>query len=383
MKITIIGSAHPLRGGLATYNERLAREFLNEDDDVKIETFKLQYPSILFPGKTQLSDSPKPKDLNIDISVNSVNPFNWLKIGRKIKKQEPDLIIIKFWIPFMAPCFGTIARIAKKNKKSKIITIIDNIIPHEKRPGDFLLSKYFVNSIDGFISMSKSVQEDLLKFDKNKPRELTPHPLFDNFGTVLSKKDALETLKLEIGYKYMLFFGFIRDYKGLDILLDALSNDWFAKNKVKLIVAGEFYNNPEKYHTIIREKNLGDRIIMHNNFISNEMVNLYFSAAEIVVQPYKTATQSGVTQIGYHFNKPMLVTNVGGLAEIIPDKKVGYVVQPNGDAIAEALIDFFENDRKAEFEKNILEEKKKYSWDKMTQKIKSVYQKILENDNQK
>ncbi len=381
MNITIVGSAHPLRGGLATYNERLARELRNEGDEVKIETFKLQYPSILFPGKTQLSDSPKPKDLNIDISVNSVNPFNWLKIGRKIKKQGPDLIIIKFWIPFMAPCFGTIARIAKKNKKSKIITIIDNIIPHEKRPGDFLLSKYFVNSIDGFISMSKSVQEDLLKFDKNKPRELTPHPLFDNFGTVLSKKDALEALKLDIDYRYMLFFGFIRDYKGLDILLDALSNDWFTKNKVKLIVAGEFYNDPEKYHTIIQGKNLGDRIIMHNNFISNEMVNLYFSAAEIVVQPYKTATQSGVTQIGYHFNKPMLVTNVGGLAEIIPDKKVGYVVEPNGEAIAEALIDFFENERKAEFEKNILEEKKKYSWDKMTQKIKSVYQKILENDN--
>ncbi|WP_372934674.1 glycosyltransferase [Mariniphaga sediminis] len=383
MKIVIVGSAHPLRGGLATYNERLATELINEGHDVKIETFKLQYPSILFPGKTQYSDSPKPENLNIHVSVNSINPFNWLKIGRKIKKDKPDLLINKFWIPFMAPCLGTIARIAKRNKKTRVITIIDNIIPHEKRPGDYILSKYFANSVDGFISMSKSVQDDLLKFDQTKPRELTPHPLFDNFGEILDRNAALKALKLDTNFKYMLFFGFIRDYKGLDILLEALSDGWFTKNKVKLIVAGEFYNDPEKYHDIIREKNLEDQLIMHNDFISNEKVNLYFSAADIVVQPYKTATQSGVTQIGYHFNKPMLVTNVGGLAEIIPDQKVGYVVEPNGDAIAKALIDFFENNRKAEFEKNILEEKKKYSWDKMTAKIQSVYQKILENDHQK
>jgi len=383
MKITIVGSAHPLRGGLATYNERLALQFINEGHEVKIETFKLQYPALLFPGKTQYSDSPKPEQLDIEVSVNSVNPLNWLKVGNKIKKQGPDLVIIKFWIPFMAPCFGTIAKIIKKNKKTKVICIIDNIIPHESRPGDYLLAKYFVNNVDGFISMSKSVKEDLLKFDKVKPRELTPHPLFDNFGEILDRDDAIDKLQLDKSYRYMLFFGFIRDYKGLDILLEAITNKWFEKNKIKLIVAGEFYNNPEKYHKFIEENQLKDSLILHNDFISNEKVNLYFSAADIVVQPYKSATQSGVTQIGYHFNKPMLVTNVGGLAEIIPHGKIGYVVEPNGDAILSALTDFFENNRKTEFEKNILEEKKKYSWDKMTEKIDLVYKKIVDDDNKK
>lgn len=382
MKITIIGSAHPFRGGLATYNERLAQEFRDEGHNVTIETFRLQYPSILFPGKTQYSDSPKPEKLNIIISVNSVNPFNWIKVGRRIKKHKPDLVIVKFWIPFIAPSLGTISRIIRKNKVTKVIAILDNIVPHESRPGDFVLSKYFVNSVDAFISMSKSVQDDLFKFDKFKPRELTPHPLFDNFGKKLNREDALNTLNFDSNYRYMLFFGFIRDYKGLDILLEALADNWFKENPVKLIVAGEFYNNPEQYHKLIADYNLADRLELHNDFISNEKVNLYFSAADIIVQPYKTATQSGVTQIGYHFNKPMLVSNVGGLAEIIPDGKVGYVVKPEGKAIAKALIDFFDNNRKAEFEKNIVVEKEKYSWDKMTSKILSVYNKTFENDNQ-
>ena len=153
MKIVIIGSAHPYRGGLASYNERLAKEFLVQGDDIAIETFKLQYPSFLFPGKSQYSDSPKPTDIQIFISVNSINPFNWLKIGRRIKKEAPDLVIFKYWLPFMAPCFGSIARLISSNKKTKIITIVDNIIPHESRIGDTSLSKYFTKSIHCYISL--------------------------------------------------------------------------------------------------------------------------------------------------------------------------------------------------------------------------------------
>ncbi len=381
--IVIIGAAHPYRGGLATYNELLAKQLIKENHHVTIETFSLQYPSILFPGKNQFSPSQAPKNLKINRSVNSINPFNWIKIGRKIKKQQPDIIIIKYWIPYMAPCLGTIARIIRSNKKTKVIVIADNIIPHETRLGDALLSKYFVKSVDGFITMSKSVQDDLSTFDDTKPRLLSPHPLFNNFGDIISREDALQQLQLDPAYRYLLFFGFIRDYKGLDWLLQSLSYQWFKDHAVKLIVAGEFYVDAQKYLDIIEQNNLQDKVVLHTDFIPNEKVNLYFCAADMVVQPYKTATQSGVTQIAYHFNKPMLVTHVGGLSEIVPHGKIGYVVDCNVDAIADALIDFFENNKQAQFVKNVEEEKKKYSWQNMTEAIQEVYNKTIKDDNKK
>src|SRR4051812_440101 len=209
MKVTILGSAYPLRGGLAAYNERLATEFLKEGDEVKIVTFSLQYPEFLFPGTTQYSSLPKPQNLNIDVAVNSVNPLNWIKVGRKIKKDKPDLLIVKFWLPFMAPCLGTICRLVKKNNHTKIISILDNIIPHEKRFGDTSLTQYFVNSVDAFIAMSDSVYNDLSEFDTKKPRLLNPHPLFDNYGEAIPKSEALQQLNLESSKKYILFFGLI------------------------------------------------------------------------------------------------------------------------------------------------------------------------------
>lgn len=373
LKIKLLGTAYPFRGGLASFNERLIEEFINEQEDASIETFKLQYPNFLFPGKTQYSSSPKPSNIPIDVTVNSVNPFNWIKIGRKIKKEEPDILIIKFWLPFMAPCFGTIARIAKKNKKTRVISILDNVVPHEKRPGDKLLAKYFVNSVDAFVGMSKSVLEDLNQFDSSKPREYNPHPLFDNFGEKVPREEALKHLQLPQGDKYILFFGFIRDYKGLDLLIDAFSDCRFRDQGIKLIIAGEYYNNEEQYTEQIKKLNLQGDIILKNEFIPNEDVRYYFGAADIVAQPYKNATQSGVTQIGYHFEKPMLVTNVGGLAELVPHNKIGYVVNPDPKSIADSLLNFFDSDNSSNFIENILEEKKKFSWDKMTQTIKKLY----------
>lgn len=374
--IKIIGSAYPYRGGLAAYNERLAREFIAQGYQVEIETFSLQYPGILFPGKTQYADWDAPKGLAIRKSVNSVNPINWLKVGNRIKKEKPDLVIFKYWLPFMAPCFGTIIRRIKKNKHTKVICIADNIIPHEKRPGDNLLTNYFMKSIDGMVAMSKSVLNDIDHFRTDLPRALCPHPLFDNFGEKLPQKQAKELLHLEKGQNYMLFFGFIRDYKGLDILLKAMDDERLKKLPVKLIVAGEFYSKPDPYLQLLEELNLKERVVLHTDFIPDTEVNRFFSAADIVVQPYKSATQSGVTQIGYHFEKPMLVTNVGGLSEIIPDQKIGYVVNPNERAIAEAIVDFYNNKRQQEFEENILEEKKKFSWSNMVNAIGSVFQKI-------
>lgn len=375
-KVVLVGTAHPFRGGLASYNERLIKEFNDLGNEASIETFTLQYPNFLFPGKTQYSDSPKPKNITINESVSSINPFNWIKIGRKIRKQKPDYLIFKFWLPFMGPCFGTIARIAKKNKITKVISIIDNIIPHEKRIGDKVLSNYFVKPIDGFVAMSHSVLDDLNTFDSKKPKLYNPHPLFDNFGELISREQALKNIGLDPAFNYILFFGFVRDYKGLDLLLDAFADERFRKTNIRLIVAGEYYNNQDKYDEQIKRLNLSEYLVLKNDFIPNEEVKDYFCAADIIAQPYKNATQSGVTQIGYHFEKPMLVTNVGGLAELIPHNKVGYVVEPNSKEIADSLLSFYEENKKEEFEINVRNEKEKFSWKKMVETINTLAEKI-------
>lgn len=371
MKIIILGTAHPYRGGLAVYNERLAHQFQEEGHDVEIYTFTLQYPNFLFPGKTQYSSEPAPKDLKIVRKVHSCNPFNWIKVGIEIARKAPDMLIIKFWLPFMAPCQGTIARIARSNKKTKVITILDNLIPHEARIGDKPFAKYFCGAVDGFLAMSKSVLTDIDIFDKKKPRVFSPHPLYDNFGDTVSRDEACSKLNLDPTKKNLLFFGLIRDYKGLDWLIESFARSVACKSgDVKLIVAGEFYNNGEKY--IEQAKNLGinDQIVWHTEFVPDSEVRYFFGAADLIVQPYKTATQSGVTQIAYHFEKPMLVTKVGGLAEIVPDGKVGYSVNPDIDAITVAIDDFCKNQR--DFTEGIKEEKQKYSWKVMSQKLQKL-----------
>jgi len=372
MKVLILGTSHPYRGGIAAFNERLAKQFQDQGHEVIIYTFTLQYPSFIFPGKTQYSSDKKPDKLNIKRKVNSINPLNWIKIGHEIKRMAPDLVIIKFWIPSMAPCLGTISRIIRKNKHTKIISVLDNIIPHEKRLGDRTLASYFVSSVDGFVAMSESVLKDVNAFDQNKPSILSPHPLYDNFGPKMSKDEAAKKLNLPKDDKYMLFFGFIRDYKGLELLLRSYADKRFRNTNIKLIVAGEFYNNSEKYFKLEKELGLAGRILWHNNFIPDNEVRYYFNLADIIVQPYISATQSGVTQIAYHFEKPMLVTKVGGLAEIVPDGKVGYVVEKDPNEISEKLLDFFKNDREQEFKTGILREKTKYSWDNMTKAILSI-----------
>jgi glycosyltransferase involved in cell wall biosynthesis len=372
LKIVLIGSAYPLRGGLATFNERLIREYRANGADASIYTFSLQYPSLLFPGKTQKSTEPPPENLPIYVKVNSINPFNWINIGLELKKQNPDLVIVKFWMPFMAPCFGTICRIIKGNKHSRIITIIDNLIPHERRPGDRMLSAYWIGSVDGCVAMSKSVLDDLESFDAEKPKLFCPHPLYDNFGDPVSKPEALKRLQLDPGFSYVLFFGFIRDYKGLDLLLEAFADERLRQMNIKLLVAGEFYCDPAPYLEIIAKRRLDDLVIMSNDFIPDSQVLNYFCAADLVVQPYKSATQSGVTQIAYHFNKPMIITNVGGLAEFMPHEKVGYVVNPVPNEISEAIVRFYRENKETDFSANASVEKQKYSWKNMTDAIDKV-----------
>ena len=374
--VKIIGPAYPYRGGIATTTERLAQEFASMGIKVDVETFTLQYPSILFPGKTQYNNKPAPQGISIRRSINSINPLNWILVGRRIKAECPDLVIIRYWLPFLAPCLGTIAGLARGNGHTRIICLADNIIPHEHRPGDRLLTNYFVQRIDGLIAMSRSVLKESKSFRGNLPLGFCPHPIFDNYGEKLPVDMAKQKLGLDPTFNYLLFFGFIRDYKGLDLLLQAFADERLRKFPVKLLVAGEYYSSPEPYLQLIQEKNLSEFVVLRTDFIPDHEVNLYFSAADMVVQPYKTATQSGVTQIGYHFEKPMLVTNVGGLSEIIPDGKIGYVVEPDSKSIADALVDFYESERGELFSKNVVEEKKKFSWSNLVNTFWSVYEQI-------
>jgi len=331
MKIISVGPAYPYRGGLASFNDRLTQQFSAEGHDIEIFTFRLQYPKFLFPGKTQYTEGPPPDNIKITRKINSINPINWITTGLNIKREKPDILLIRFWLPFMGPCFGTIARIAKSNMHTSVICIFDNVIPHEKRTGDKAMTMYFTKSIDGAIVMSQTVFDELNAFNKKIPVKLSPHPLFDNYGLPVGRKKALAELKLDDENSYLLFFGFIRAYKGLDLLIEAFSDKRLRNRKLKLIIAGEFYEDKTPYED----------------------------------------------QIAFYFEKPMLVTDVGGLREIVPDGKCGYVVKPEPEFIAEALLDFFDNDRKELFTAGVKREKEKFSWEKMTQAIVEVYKLTL------
>ena len=372
-KVIIIGPAHPLRGGgITTFNERLARQFMLEGFDTSIYSFSLQYPSFLFPGKSQYSDEPAPTGITIHTQINSINPLNWISVGRQLKKMKPDIVVVRYWIPLMGPCLGTILRILKKNKHTKIICIADNIVPHEKRIGDKMFTHYFVKPVDAFITMSENVMNDLRLFVKTKPAKLVAHPLYDNFGEIISKENAREHLKINKTDKIILFFGFIRKYKGLDILLDALklitTNNKAATTNLKLLIAGEFYEDKKIYQDQINILSTSGNLILHTSFIPDSEVKYYFCAADVVIQPYRSATQSGVTPLAYHFEIPMIVTNVGGLPALVPDNKAGLVAEPDINSIAQKIIEYFEKGENY-FLPHLLEEKKKFSWTKMLETI--------------
>lgn len=361
MHILIVGPAHPLRGGIAALNERLAKALQAEGHKVEILSFAYQYPDFLFPGTSQRSDAPPPENLLIHSELHSLKPLNWWRVGNRYAARHYELAIFRFWIPFMAPCLGTVARCLRKTN-TPVVAIADNIIPHEKRIGDTLMTRYFLSACDAFLTMSRAVLQDLRRFEPSKPAVYSPHPLYDSYGSPLSKQEARQRLGLATDARIVLFFGLIRAYKGLDILLEAMADERLATRRVQLLIAGEPYENLNKYTSLITQLNLQSRIIAHWHFIPQHEVATYFCAADIVAQPYKTATQSGVTQIAYYFERPMLVTNVGGLAEIVPHGKVGYVTPVHPRAVADALVDFYDHQRQAQFQTCIAQEKQKYDW---------------------
>ena len=373
MKITILGPAHPYRGGLASIMEIMARTFQRRGDEVDIKTFTLQYPSLLFPGESQTVATPPPADLRICRCVNTMNPLNWVRVGRRIRRERPDFVLMKYWTPFMAPCFGTIARIARGNGHTKVLCQIDNVEPHEHHLTDKPFNRYYLHSVDGFVYMSEQVHSELRAYS-DAPALFSPHPLFENFGERVERSEACVRLGLDPANRYVLFFGLIRDYKGLDLLLDA----WAQLRRAgrtegrRLIVAGEFYTAREPYLNRIADNGLQDEVLLHDRFIPDDE-KYYFSAADFVVQPYKTATQSGVTQIAYQFCVPMVVTKVGGLAEIVPDGRVGYVCEPTPEGVAGAIERMYEGDTLQRFRENCVEERRRFSWEEMCSRITELY----------
>lgn len=377
-KIVIVGSAHPLRGGIATFVERLAAFLQEQGHEVIIYSYSLQYPNFLFPGKSQYADTKAPENLKIQTVINSVNPLNWIQVGRMLKKEVPDLVISKFWLPFFGPCLGTIFRIARRNRHSKMIAILDNVIPHEKRPGDKAFARYFLKANHGFVTMSKEVLSDLNSFALPQPSIFTYHPLYDVYGDAVEKKEARTVLGLPQGYHYLLFFGFIRKYKGLELLLEAMADPRIREANVRLIVAGEFYEDASPYQAKIEQLGIADLLELRTDFIPNDQVRYYFSAADVVVQPYLSATQSGISQIAYFFEKPMIVTDVGGLPEIVPNEKVGYVCPVNAEAITNQILEIINPEVQEKMIAGIKEEKKKFEWSYFVNAIFELFKKTKE-----
>ncbi|MDO6431470.1 glycosyltransferase [Flavitalea sp. BT771] len=372
--VIILGPAHPLRGGgLTTFNHRLAKAFLQEGYDCRIYSFSLQYPSFLFPGSSQYTDEPAPEGLTIHSRVNSINPLNWWLVGEELRRLRPDIIVVRYWLPFMGPALGTILRRVRRNKHTRIIALTDNIIPHERRPGDIPFTRYFLKSCDAFITMSEKVMQDLRLFEKDKPALQVPHPLYDNFGEPIPLTAARailreKGLKAEENDRILLFFGFIRKYKGLDLLLEAMADERIRAAGIKLLVAGEFYEDERVYREQIERLGIRDRLLLRTDFIPDQDVKYYLCAADAVVQPYRNATQSGVTPLAYHFGKPMIVTNVGGLPALVPHERVGLVVQPEAAALADGMLRFYELGAD-HFIPHLREEKEKYSWSKLVENI--------------
>jgi D-inositol-3-phosphate glycosyltransferase len=370
MKIVLIGPAHPLRGGIAKFNERLARQFQTSGDEAEIVTFRLQYPDFLFPGKTQYTDAPPPEGLRIRVWLNSVNPFNWLKIGLRLRRERPDLIVCRYWLPFMGPCLGTVLRLARSNGHTRTVGFCDNVLPHEKRPGDRWFTRWFAGSCDRFVTLSRHVAEELRPFSGTKAVAVADHPVYDTYGEPAPLAESLRELGLPQEKKYILFFGFIRKYKGLDLLLRAMSDPRLADRGIHLVVAGEFYSDRQELDQLVGQLGIADRLHFYADYIPDEKVRYFFGAAQLVVQPYRSASQSGISQLAYHFGTPMLVTNVGGLPEAVEEDRTGMICEPTPESLAEGIDSFFAHDKHDRLRAGVWAARDRFSWSYLAEVIK-------------
>jgi glycosyltransferase involved in cell wall biosynthesis len=379
MNIVLIGTAYPLRGGIAHYIGLLYR-YLSREHSVTVVTFSRQYPKFLFPGKTQEETGDPGVPLESRVWIDSINPFNWIRSGFRVRRLNADLIIFKFWMPFFAPCYGVIAAIARWNRRTRTMFICDNVIPHERRPGDKFLTQFAFRFIDAYVVQSRAVERDLALWKRDPLTAYLPHPVYEIFGDEMDRAEARRRLAsinpaLDLGpdAKVVLFFGYVRDYKGLDVLIDAMPRI-LERHDVTALVVGEFYNNEQQYRDQVAKLGLEQRVLFHADYVPNEQVAAFFSAADVVTLPYHSATQSGIIQIAYNFHRPVICTDVGGLGEVVIDGTTGFVTPPKQPAaFADAVCRFYDEGLRERFRANVMEEKKKYSWDYMTAGIMELY----------
>lgn len=367
MKIALLSTFYPYRGGIAQFNASVYKE-LEKEHEVKAFTFSVQYPGFLFPGETQyVTEADKAIQIDSHRVLNTINPLSYLSAARQIKKFQPDLLIMKYWMSFFGPSLGYVA--GSLNKKCKVITVLDNVIPHEKRFFDTAFTKYFLKRNTGFVSMSHSVTADLISLQPDARYVYLPHPLYDHFGAKINKLAAQSLLGLKPGKKTLLFFGIIRKYKGLDMLLQAFEK---LDDTYQLVIAGEAYDDFEKYQQLIDSSPLKNNIFLFNRYIGDEEVPVFFSAADVCVLPYRSATQSGITSISYHFELPLVATRVGGLHEIVKHKETGIIADAcEPGLIAQALRDYFSNNQPEKFCANIRKLKEELSWKNFANKLVS------------
>lgn len=369
MKIAFLSPFYPFRGGIAQFSDSLYLA-LAKDNKVKAFTFTRQYPKLVFPGKTQyVSESDSNRDIHAEEVLDSINPLSYYKTAKEILKFKPELVLISYWMPFFAPAFGKIAGLLRR-KGVKVIAILHNVIAHEKRPGDVSLTKYFFKKCDGFMILNKSSEKDLLKLMPNAEYIIHPHPLYDHYGTKIDPSEARKQLNIPLEKKVILFFGFIRDYKGLDLLIESmkdLSDDYL------LLAAGEVYGDFKKYDRLIDKLNLRNKVKPEIRYIPETEIPLFFSASDVCVLPYRSATQSGIVGIAYHFDLPVIVTNTGGLGESVEDNKTGLIVNKiSHEQLAMAIKKYSDEGLKEKFIPNIRDYKTKHSWDAFAEKMISL-----------
>jgi glycosyltransferase involved in cell wall biosynthesis len=370
MHCIIIGTAYPLRGGIAHYNALLASE-LAKRHKVETITFSRQYPEFLFPGKTQRESSEGIHGSPAPQLIDSINPLNWTGVAKEIRGRSPDLLIFKYWLPFFGPCFGTIARLAKRGSHTKVLFVCDNVLPHERRPFDAAFTRYAFKTVDYFIVQSRAVEKELNEFWPTAVYRMVPHPVYSLFGPPIDKEQARNALGIH-AKRILLFFGYVRKYKGLGVLLKALAK---ASEQIDahLVVAGEFYDDEQKYRTLINELGITSRVTVNSDYLPNEKVSEYFSAADAVILPYVSATQSGIAQIAFNFGKPVIATDVGGLGEVVHDNRTGFLVPPNdADALARAIVRFYREAREPAFAAAVNKEKENYSWMNFVRNIEEL-----------
>ena len=370
MKIAILSCFYPFRGGVAQFNASLLGE-LGKEHTVKAYNFTVQYPRILFPGKTQYvtkEDSAVP--VESEALLSTVNPFTWRKTAKAIRKWGADLLIVRYWMSWFAPSLGSVARMVGPG--CKVIAIMDNVIPHERHFFDKPLTRWFLKAVDGCVTMSDEVAADLLRWKSDARYTVLAHPLYTHFGDIVPRRQAEKELGLQSGLKTLLFFGLIRKYKGLDILLESFGS---LPDDYQLVIAGEAYGDFSEYARAIETNRNKERIKLFERYIPDSEVKLFFSAADAVVLPYRSATQSGVGALAAHFEVPMIVTDTGSLRRNVEGRGTGLVVdKAEPECVSEGLLRFFGTPGlKEECIKHILEEKRRLSWSEFCKGLTGFY----------